>query len=89
MHIEGVNKIFIQAVQGHIQASWEIQVLIHDLYSYFQSCNQVIVDHVFKEGNRATNWLAKLELPLHSTIFWNQVSRRDFHYIFIVRLEVN
>ena len=39
MPIEGDNKILIQVVLDHIQVSWEIQVLIQDIYSYFQSCN--------------------------------------------------
>ena len=33
IHIEGNNKILIQALQGHIQASWKIQVLIYDVHT--------------------------------------------------------
>ena len=46
IHIEGDNKILIQAVQGHIQVSWEIQVLIQDIHTYSQLCNNV---HMFNE----------------------------------------
>ena len=35
IHIEGDNKILIQEMQGHIQALWELQVLIHDIHTYF------------------------------------------------------
>ena len=41
IHIEGDNKILIQAVQDHIQVSWEIQVLIQDIHTYSQLCNNV------------------------------------------------
>ena len=54
IHIEGDNKILIQVVQGRIQASWEVQVFVQDILSYFQSCNHVIISHIFRQGNRTT-----------------------------------
>ena len=51
-HIEGDNKILIQAVQGRIQPPWEIQVLVQDILFYLQTCNHVLVQHIFREGNR-------------------------------------
>jgi len=64
IHIEGDNKILIQAVQGRIQPPWEIQVLVQDILYYLQNYNHVIVHHIFREGNRAADWLAKLGLSL-------------------------
>ena len=52
IHIEGDNKILIQALQGCIQPPWEIQVLVQDILFYLQKCNHVIVQHIFREGNR-------------------------------------
>ena len=77
IHIEGDNKILIQAVQGCIQPPWEIHVLVQDILFYLQKCNHVIVQHIFREGNRVADWLAKLGLSLSSTLVWNQVSNRD------------
>jgi len=71
IHIEGDNKVLIQEVQGQIQPPWEIHVLVHDIHHYFQSCNHVSVNHTFREGNRAADWLAKLGLSLQSIILWN------------------
>ena len=34
IHIEGDNKILIDAVQGRIYPSWEIQILAQDILAY-------------------------------------------------------
>ena len=81
IHIERDNKILIQAVQGRIQPPWEIQVLVQDILYYLQKCNHVIVHHIFREGNRAADWLAKLGLSLSSTKVWNQASHKDLQCI--------
>jgi len=60
---------------------WQIQVLEHDIHSYFQLYNHVIVKHSLREGNHAANWLVKFWLSLHSTVVWNHVLHRYFHYI--------
>ena len=81
IHIEGDNKILIQAVQGHIQVPWEIQVLIQDIHTFLQHCNTVIVTHIFRQGNRAADWLAKYGVSLLSTMVWNVVPHRDLSLI--------
>ena len=48
IHIEGSNKILIQAVKGKIQVPWEIQVIIQDIHLYIQTYNKVIISHVFR-----------------------------------------
>lgn len=55
IHIEGDNKILIQAVQGHIQVPWEIQVLIQDIHTYIQHCSKIIITHIFRQGNGAVD----------------------------------
>ena len=81
IHIEGDNKTLIQAVQGYIQSPWEIQVLVQDILYFFQKCNHVIVNHIFREGNRAADWLAKVGLSLPSARVWNQPSHIDLQRI--------
>ena len=83
IHIEGDNKILIHAVQGRIQPPWEIPVLVQDIHYYLQTCNNVIVHHIFREGNRAADWLAKLGLSLPSPLVWSQVPHRDFNCILL------
>ena len=81
IHIERDNKILIQAVQGRIQPPWEIQVLVQDIIYFLQKCNHVIVHHIFREGNRAADWLAKLGLSLPSARVWNQTPHIDLQCI--------
>ena len=81
IHIEGDNKILIQAVQGRIQTPWEIQVLVQDIHYYLQTCNHVIINHIFTEGNRAADWLAKLGLSLSFTLVWCQILHRELSCI--------
>jgi len=47
-HIEGDNKILIQAVKGQIQALWEIQTLLQDKKTCVQDCNRVTITHIFR-----------------------------------------
>ena len=75
--IESDSQILIQAILGVIQPPWEIQVLIHDIKQFIQSCIQVEVAHIFREANRAADWLAKLGLSLSSTCVWNQITNRQ------------
>jgi len=81
IHIEGDNKTLIQAVQQHIQPPWEIQVLVQDILYFLQKCNHVTVNHIFREGNRAADWLAKLGLSLSSTSLWSQPCHIDLQRI--------
>ena len=81
IHIEGDNKTLIQAVQGHIQVPWEIQVLIQDIHTYIQLCNKVLITHVLRQENCAIDLLTKYGLSLHSTIMWNEVLHRDLLHI--------
>ena len=81
IHIEGDNKILIQAVQGCIQPPWEIQVLVQDILYYLQICTHVIVHHIFREDNRVADWLTKLGLSLSSTIVWTQASHKKLRCI--------
>ena len=76
--IESDSQILIQAIKGVIQFLWEIQVLVHDINHFIQSCIHVEVSHIFREANRAADWLAKLGLSLSSTCVWNQFTNRDF-----------
>jgi len=75
--IESDSQILVQAILGVIQPPWEIQVLLHDINHFIQSCIHVEVSHIFREANRAADWLAKLGLSLSSTCVWNQITNRE------------
>ena len=79
IQLEGRNQILIPAVQGRIQVPWGIQILIEDILSYFQMCNHVSINHIFREGNHAADWLAKYVVNLYSTVVWHQVFHRDVY----------
>lgn len=51
IHIEGDNRILIQAVQRKIQVPWKIQVLVQDITIFLDSFNNIIINHIFRQGN--------------------------------------
>jgi len=67
IHIEGDNCILIQAVKEHVYVPWEIQVLVQDIHSFLQSFTNVVIHHVFQQGNNVADWLAKYGLSILST----------------------
>lgn len=67
IHIEGDNNILIHAMQGKIQTPWEIQVLVQYITTFFTRFNNVIINHIFRQGNNAVDCLAKFGLLVHST----------------------
>lgn len=77
IHIEGDSRILIQAVKRQIQVPWAIQVLVQDINYFLERFNNVVVYHIFRQGNSAADWLAKFGLTIHSTNVWNLVSHGD------------
>ena len=77
IHVEGDNKILIQAIQDLIEAPWQIQTLVQNIKTYLQECNSVIITHIFREGNSAADWVAKRGLSIKSSLVWDEVPHRD------------
>ena len=48
IHIEGHNRILIQALKRKIQVPWEIKVLIHHITTFLDRFNNVIINHTFR-----------------------------------------
>lgn len=82
IHIEGDNKTLIQLVQSPIQAVWEIQILIHNIHTCIQLCNNVFITCIFRQWNCAADWIAKHGVSLNFTTIWNEVPHRDLLCIF-------
>jgi len=55
IHIEGDNRILIQAVKRKIQIPWKTQVLIQDITIFLDRFHKVIVNHIFRQGNSAVD----------------------------------
>ena len=83
IQIEGENRVLIQAVQGRIHTPWEIQILVQDIATFFTRCNTVITNHIYREGNRVVDWLAKYGLSCHSSFVWNLIPHRDLGCILL------
>ena len=77
IHIEGDNRILIQAVKGQIQIPWKIQVLVQDITIFLDRFNQVIINHIFRQGNSVADWLAKFRVSIPSITVWNLVPPLD------------
>jgi len=54
-HAEGDNRTLNQAIQGRIQTPWEIQVLVQDIHTYIQLCNNIRITHIFRQENSAAD----------------------------------
>ena len=76
IHIERHNNILIQAVQRELQIPWEIQVLVQDITTYLSTFSNVIIDHIFRQDNTASDWVAKFGLSLHPRV-WDVIPHRD------------
>ena len=77
LQIEGDNQILIHAIQERIQPPWEIQTLVQNILAYIQLCNNIVIYHIFKEGNRTADWVAKAGHSILSKIVWHVVPHRD------------
>ena len=60
-----------------IQIPWEIQMLVQDITTFLDRFNKIIINHIFRQGNSAADWLAKYGLSIHSTNMLNFVPHRD------------
>jgi len=67
---EGDNQVLIKALKGEIQTPWEIQTLIADTKKYLALANVVHIQHIFREGGRVADWVAKFGLTSCSYILW-------------------
>ena len=81
--LKEIAGFLIQVVQEKIQTSWEIQVLVQDIISFFTRFNNDSINHIFRQGNSAVDWLAKFVLSVYSTNVWNAISHRDLCFILV------
>lgn len=59
MVIESDNKIVIQALRGKILVPWQIYNIIEDIRTWQNQDIHLLITHIFRETNMATDWLSK------------------------------
>jgi len=68
LQIEGDNRMVIQTVKVEIHIPWRIQMLVHDIRTMLSSFTSPTIQHVFREGNMASDWIAKLGVVLKTDL---------------------
>ena len=59
-----------------------MQTLVQDIKLYLQEYHNVIITHIFREGNSAADWVAKRGLSIQSSLVWDAIPHRDLLLIF-------
>lgn len=57
-YIEGDSTSVIQALRVDIISPWSISNIIKDTGIFLSKCVVINVNHTFREGNSATDWIA-------------------------------
>ena len=54
-----VSLIVIQALTGKFIVPWKIGTIIDDIRTWLQQATYFRVTHIFREANKAADWLSK------------------------------
>ena len=65
--VEGDNKMIIKAAARLCSFSWDIHFLLIDIWIASLQFESMSYQHVYREGNRAINFLAKHGLSITQT----------------------
>jgi len=83
IEVEGDNKVVMSAIHGSITPPWQIAAIIEDIRTLSQGCENITLNHIYRESNMAADWVAKFGCQLRSislTIFVVPPSR-DFLFL--------
>jgi len=85
IEVEGDNQVVVSAILGRITAPWRIAPLIDDIRNLAAGSAHISFQHIYREGNRAADWIAKYgcthrSVPL--TIF-STFPSREFLFLLI------
>ena len=78
IEVEGDNQVVIHAIQGRTKPPWSIAPIIEDIRNLTAGSAHISFQHIYREGNRAADWIAKYGCILQSvplTIFSTCPSR--------------
>lgn len=60
--VEGDNLLVINAVQKLWKSPWKIDHIIKDVQALLHHFSEITFRHIYREGNRAADWIANMEL---------------------------
>ncbi|XP_056695091.1 uncharacterized protein [Spinacia oleracea] len=60
LNIKGDNLLVINAVKGVWKIPWKLQNIINDIKLLLQQFHSFHIQHIFREANRATDWIANV-----------------------------
>ncbi|XP_056685682.1 uncharacterized protein [Spinacia oleracea] len=60
LHIEGDNLLVINSLKGIWKVPWKLQNIIQDIKTLLHQFRNVHTQHVFREANRAADWIANV-----------------------------
>jgi len=65
--VEGDNQVVISALQSRIKPPWQIASIIEDIKNLAKGGEDISFIHIYREGNRAADWIAKHGSSIRST----------------------
>lgn len=78
LFIEGDNICVIQALEGEIPNPWSVDFIIRDTRSFLSNCCIVNINHIYREGNRAANWIANEGHKTSHSFTWSSSPSLQF-----------
>ncbi|XP_057831440.1 uncharacterized protein LOC131042138 [Cryptomeria japonica] len=55
LEIEGDSKVIIDSIKGKALARWKVEPILRDIRQLLVKMEDFTIDHIFREGNRATD----------------------------------
>ncbi|XP_057837587.1 uncharacterized protein LOC131047824 [Cryptomeria japonica] len=55
LEIEGDSQVIIDSIKGNASAGWRVEPILRDIRCLLVKMEDFIIDHIFREGNRATD----------------------------------
>lgn len=68
--VEGDNLIVIQLIWEEIDISWIIFNMIKDTEKFLNRCIIVSIIYIFREGNRAVDWVVVAGYVVYNAVEW-------------------
>ena len=83
LHIESDNLMVINSVKGLWSPPWQIAHLIQDIQQLLQSFSSSTIRHVYREANKATDWVANVGHLVESQFTIDDCTNFALHSILV------
>ena len=87
IEVEGDNQVVIHALQGKITPPWQIAPIIEDIRNLSAGVTDISFHHIYREGNRAADWMAKIgsTRPLDQhRLLYSHLHLLGFFFLFLL-----